>query len=145
MTFFSPKNLVKIGYPPVCVLALHTLRVTFLPLEYQLDMVMHFLGGLSMAWVAWNSYRYLRAHDQLPELPSWCIAFGLAAFAELVGVVWEFWEFFLQSRWQNIGLTLEDTIMDLVLDLSGALLFALILRHGFSLQQTSKPTQRKKK
>lgn len=144
MTFFSPKNLVKIGYPPVMVLALHTLRVTFLPLEYQLDMVMHFLGGLSMAWVAWNSYRYLRAQNFLPELPSWFVTFGLVAFAELIGVIWEFWEFFLQSRWQNIGLTLEDTMMDLVLDVSGALLFALILRHGF-VQPTSKAAQRKKK
>lgn len=115
-------------WPPMVVLSLHILRVIFLPEAYQLDMVAHFSGGASIALVAWNLVHELTRRRAIPaEIPLWLRWFLCVATAELVGVLWEFWEFYLQSRLMFMGLTLEDTLSDLVLDLCGAIVITSIL------------------
>lgn len=111
----------------MAVVGLHILRVILLPEAYQLDMVAHFLGGASIALVAWNVAQELTKRRVMPKIPQWLWWFLCVATAELVGVLWEFWEFYIQSRFMFMGLTLEDTLSDLVLDLCGAIVITSIL------------------
>ena len=119
--------LLSLLWPPIVVLGLHILRVILLPEAYQLDMVAHFLGGASIALVAWNVVRELTKRRAMPEIPRWLRWLLCIATAELVGVLWEFWEFYIQSRFMFMGITLEDTLSDLVLDLCGAIVITSIL------------------
>lgn len=119
--------LLSIFWPPIVVLGLHILRVLLLPEAYQLDMVAHFLGGASIALVAWKVKRLLIQRRFVPKLPHWLSWFLCIAAAELVGVLWEFWEFYLQNQLMYVGLTLEDTMSDLVLDLCGAIVITSVL------------------
>jgi hypothetical protein len=118
---------LSLFWPPMLVVSLHILRVIFLPEAYQLDMVAHFSGGASIALVAWNATIELTRRRAMPEIPRWLRWFLCIATAELVGVLWEFWEFYLQSRFMYMGITLEDTLSDLVLDLCGAIVITSIL------------------
>ncbi len=120
-------TFLAIIWPPIIVFSLHVLRVLLLPEYYRLDMIAHFLGGAAIALVAWNTLRYLIKTRSLTPLPRYLAWFLCIATAELVGVLWEFWEFYIQSRFMFMGITLEDTLMDLVLDLVGATVCMTVL------------------
>lgn len=97
-----------------------------------LDKVYHFTGGIIAAWIALVWIRkYLPPLTRIDSL-----IVGLA-FVALIGVMWEFLEYFSTvfgpTYWPvlaphfDIG-NLDDTLADLVFDLWGALLFFLLAK-----------------
>ena len=118
---------LSIFWPPMLVLSLHILRVLIFPEAYSVDMLAHFLGGASIALVAWKLIRALTERRFLPAFPRWLSRFMCIATTELVGVLWEFWEFYIQNRFMYMGITLEDTMSDLLLDLCGAVVITSVL------------------
>ncbi len=121
-------GLGKILWPPIAVLVLHIIRQLVLPLAIGLDVLMHFLGGLSIAASAAMSYRLLRRRGHLDQLSYPFFGYLLITTALLVGVLWEFFEFFFaQNAMLKAGLNLySDTLGDLNMDLLGALVWAAI-------------------
>jgi hypothetical protein len=121
------RNAPWLFWPPAVVFGLHLLRQLFLPTYYEFDMVAHFFGGFSMAWVAWNVHRFAYAVQPFTELPKWLLFLWIVSIAELIGVLWEFMEYYYANRVvTNFNMTLGDTILDLVLDLAGAILFSVV-------------------
>ena len=122
------RSLFQVFWPPVVVFCLHMLRQIFLPSHIEIDVVAHFLGGLSMAWVAWNIHRFWLKRTPFKELSFWYQAFVYVAFAELVGTLWEMMEFYiLLGLIPSLPLTYADTISDLTMDLTGAIVFVALL------------------
>jgi|GEM_PF-2455411 len=120
--FAALKDIAAIFWPPATVLALHVLRLLFLPLATPLDMLMHFSGGLTIAWSVTNAYSLLRRHGLATGLKFVEFAFVLVAATTLIGVLWEFMEyFFAQHAMIRMGINLyNDTLSDLALDMLGA-------------------------
>ncbi len=93
------------------------------------DKLMHLCGGAAIAWLAHRHFSHGTSSHHSP-LYAWAIL-GVVA---VVGVAWEVAEhtssLYGQAHWPSIyayfhGGDLTDTLIDLVLDLSGA---ALLLR-----------------
>lgn len=114
-------------WPPIVVLGLHVLRCLVIPEANRLDMLAHFLGGASIALVTWKAISFLQTQRLLSTVSAGLRWYLCVATAELAGVLWEFWEFYLQRFLLPFPLSLEDTILDLVLDLSGALVLTTCL------------------
>lgn len=129
------RNAPALFWPPVAVLVLHALRVGLLPERHDLDQVAHFLGGFSIAWVAWNFHRFAKVVHPFTELPKYLLFLWIVSIAELVGVLWEFMEYYIAMPLGLMTVTLADTEWDLVMDLSGAVLFAVIVLVGFSRRE----------
>lgn len=122
------KDLAVILWPPTTVMTLHILRQVVLPETHQLDMVMHFLGGLTIAWAATTAYSLLRARGYASELKLVEFGIALVAVTALVGVLWEFME---SLFFRDVLLRLEvnlytDTISDLALDTLGAIVWTAV-------------------
>ena len=86
-----------------------------------LDIPMHFFGGFWMAMFFVWLY-----HSKISQLPSYLIAFLITlSFVALIGVFWEFLEFFYDVFVSSKGyygymqLSAADTITDLFFDLVG--------------------------
>ncbi|MEK7600839.1 MAG: hypothetical protein AAB463_02685 [Patescibacteria group bacterium] len=89
------------------------------------DKLMHLAGGASIAWLAHRHFSH-NSHTHQNPLYAWAIL-GVVA---VVGIAWEVAEhtssLFGQTYWPSIymyfhGGDLTDTLIDLVLDLTGAL------------------------
>jgi hypothetical protein len=92
------------------------------------DKIMHILGGLAVAWFALSLFQ-----DELVRWPGWKQFVVLAATACLVGVLWEFAEYFANFaqhtypafyHWFHGG-DLTDTLSDIAADIGGGTLLAL--------------------
>ena len=91
------------------------------------DKVMHFLGGMAVAWFALSVFQ-----NELVRWTGWKQLVVLTATACLVGVVWEFAEYFANFtrythpafyHWYHGG-DLADTLGDLAADILGGAAFA---------------------
>ncbi len=95
-----------------------------------IDMPMHFLGGILAAMLFfWVNLKF----DYLTKLPNYLITVILSlSFVALIGVLWEFSEFFydifISSRGYSDFLKLgaADTLGDLFFDLLGGLAASII-------------------
>ncbi|HWQ99694.1 MAG TPA: hypothetical protein VN397_02490 [Candidatus Methylomirabilis sp.] len=94
-----------------------------------IDFLMHFFGGVAIAWGALIIVKDAVSRKALPaSLPAWMqsyIAFSTTAF---IGIVWEFHEwvqdyYFHTTRQPD----LSDTMNDLLMDLLGAIFIIFIL------------------
>ena len=134
--FAALKTLAKIFWPPIVVFSAHLTRMIIIPLDFQYDMLMHLLGGLSIALTVSNGYKTLRSKNLATEFNYLEFAYLLIASTALVGVLWEFMEFlFFQDFLERLKVNLYvDTISDLSLDLLGATLWAAI--EGFRKNQS---------
>ncbi len=83
------------------------------------DILMHFLGGVVVASVYLWVVRY-----ELPEaFKKYESFFFVFLFSFVVGVLWEAFEYFIGiDREISLPLRQVDTILDLVMDVSGATL-----------------------
>ncbi len=99
-----------------------------------LDMPMHFLGGFWLAMVYfWRSQKLQTSTDSKHE-SALLIIIGCLGFVALIGVLWEFFEFFcdifiaskgyIAVSQQGVG----DTMGDLFFDLLGGLALILTLK-----------------
>lgn len=122
------KKTFTILLPPIVVFLLHLARMILLPLHFELDRVAHLVGGWAMAWAGARFYRHASIRSWIPNLSSVFLSFWLVATTALVGVLWEFWEFyFLNQIIPGFDMTLPDTIDDLTLDVIGAVMFACFI------------------
>ncbi len=99
-----------------------------------IDIPMHILGGVFVAWVAIAYHGRIRGYKDLSAVMQ---VLGVIAVVALVGVLWELWEAFLDAyRIYAAGAALPDivgafqlapyndrwdTLFDLVNDIVGAL------------------------
>jgi hypothetical protein len=85
------------------------------------DILMHFLGGVTMAYLAlfvFFTSNYIPVFSKLRS-NTWIVFFVVMAFVAVIGLGWELWEIF--SGFSNILTDRFDTILDLIMDMLGAL------------------------
>ena len=119
--------------PPVAVLFIFFLRLVFLPYRDDLDTVAHFMGGASIAWMTLILYRLWTERGWIPKtVPSWLKNFAVWGSVALVGVFWEFWEYYMDTfqGWHS-QVSEADTMCDLFMDLLGGLMVILIAQYIF--------------
>ena len=116
--------------PPVIVFVLFLLRVFFIRGLEQLDVLAHFSGGFSIAWMAmilWNRWK-----DRgwiLTKTPKWLRDYAVWGTVGLVGIAWEFFEFTMDV-WLGWMMqpSIADTMNDFFMDLLGGVLFLILFR-----------------
>jgi hypothetical protein len=100
-----------------------------------LDKLMHFLGG---AWLAAFGVYFLFERGCVRVTGIFYEALILVSFAALVGIGWEFHEFFADSLMTDLSRVMQtgvgDTMGDLFFDLLGATM-TVIARHARFLWQ----------
>ena len=96
-----------------------------------IDIPMHFLGGLSIAFTSILFLRFFRRKGML-EIKRWFIFFFIViSLVALVAVLWEFYEFLLKYFFNlNTQPSLEDTLLDLFMGLVGGIAGVIIFREG---------------
>ncbi len=97
----------------------------------QFDIILHILGGASVAWAAWVYVGYAQAVKKLPPLPFWLGVIFAVGAAAIVGVLWEHYQFlhdtFLHTDEQQLEFGIADTMKDLADDLIGGLLLSVLV------------------
>ncbi len=91
------------------------------------DKLLHFAGGLAMAWLA-----LALLQDDIVHLPAWKQVLIVVSVAAFIGVVWEFAEYVSGFTKESIPLLyryfrggdLADTLGDLLADIIGGSVFA---------------------
>ena len=113
--------LTRIFIAPFIVLSLHVFLIDLYTIWPSFDILMHFLGGASIAYGAWVFFRILKEYKLLEHMPRLLEVFLLVTITSFAAVLWEFFEFtggyileidFLQMN-------LQDTMADLTLGLLG--------------------------
>lgn len=114
--------------PPIVVLVVHLVRYHFRPDLAVLDIVAHFCGGFAIAWMGYIFFSGLgRLGSISKETPLWLVEYAILGTVMLAGVIWEFYEWTSDHYFgahMQFGLT--DTMGDLLMDLSGGILFLLV-------------------
>ncbi len=122
-------SLRAAAWAPLTVVVLHFGMAKYLNLYAEvpsLDVYEHFIGGVAIAFFFWRSY----------SLPSAAVVVGsLTRFGRMLftissvcaaAVVWEFSEWITdQLGWTHAQATLGDTLADLLLGITGAVVFLL--------------------
>ncbi len=121
------KHIISIFLPPAVLLAIHLLYYQFMPTYGPWDMTMHFLGGVTIAWSGARARTFLLEKRYVPkDTPTWLWVWLIWGSVAIAGILWEVYEWlgdvFLGTRMQP---SLNDTMGDLILDLSGGALFLL--------------------
>jgi len=122
-------TLRRYGWLPILVLLSHELCAHVID-GYarwpQIDIPFHFVGGFAIAYFLNGGLHILKESKILPPLQAWVklgLLFGLVSTTAL------FWEFaeFLADRFLGTAsqLSLEDTLLDLLLGMLGGMLFLL--------------------
>lgn len=118
-----------VAAPPVVILFLQILRQNLFPELYILDIVAHYFGGFAIAWSTCLAWRAMERRGWIRVCDPLVRTYIIATSGLVVGVVWEWWEFWMQRWTGNIYQpTMGDTMQDLFMDLIGGILFVLILR-----------------
>ena len=123
------EDLLRAILPPIGVLALFFLRILVWPRLGALDVVAHFLGGLSIAWMTLILWKRWTKHGWIPKtVPTWLRDYAVWGTVALVGIVWEFMEtimtVYVGIRMQ---LSIPETMGDLFMDLSGGFVFLAMI------------------
>lgn len=122
-------NGVKIQHPIIAGILLFLLNVIFTSLNvyvriWILDIVMHFLGGITVAWFLLLCFK--KEKNRISKFAWPLLLIGGTA---LVGVLWECYEWvldrFVFTESVFMG-GLDDTLFDLVTDIFGASVVALV-------------------
>lgn len=101
------------------------------------DIMMHFLGGFLIGGIAlWFFVRFFKSEHT--KASSALIVAVLSVL--LVGLGWEYFEFFSGALFLQEGSVIGDTALDLVMDTLGALCMWLIVRSAFFLRPGSTNT-----
>lgn len=123
----SVRRAIEIFGPTWSLFVVHRLRLWLFPLDGWTDPILHFLGGASIAWLTWWGFLFLKARGSLPALPRWALFLICLSVTALIGVLWEFYEYAV-FIWldPSYDIRLPDTICDLLLDLCGGTLIAVV-------------------
>lgn len=111
-------------WAPICVFTVHVFLAYGLHLYILLpwiDIPMHYLGGLSMAYSLLLSLIFLQQHGLITHLDrviELTLVFTLVA---TIAVLWEFSEFSIdQLLGTNVQISLQNTMQDLFMGILGA-------------------------
>lgn len=141
---FLLTTLRRAAWAPILVFGLHVAS-SFLGLYDvwpPLDVPMHFLGGMAIAWFFRHAYR---AAEELGLLGRPAAILGPVMVLALTGTTTVFWEFaeFLSDRYAGTHAQkgLEDTLGDMLVGLLGGLAVAALslLRRTASRAPESSP------
>lgn len=102
-----------------------------------LDMVMHFLGGALTVFIFY--FVFSGVINKFAE-PGWLVIVLATAWAALIGVAWEWFEFFLdinlnQGRFVLWGGSLQDALIDLFFDILGAVVLVVLVRYSIIIRR----------
>jgi hypothetical protein len=130
------KLVVRAAWAPIAVLVLHAV-VAKTSLRNPFDFPIHFLGGASMAYVAYHALDCFKTwFGAITWLTRYLFSF---CFACTVGVFWEIGErsldYFLRMRIQQ---TLENTMLDLIADATGAAAALLLVAVVGAIRRTGR-------
>ena len=89
------------------------------------DMVMHFLGGLSVALIFVWGYYFSGVGGGDVSVDKRLIM-KTFLFVMIIGVAWEYFEYYFKIANPTKGNYVEDTTLDLIFDALGALLVGII-------------------
>lgn len=127
------KAVKKMAQWPAIVFILHLIAL-YSGLYYaipKLDNLLHFLGGMSIAAASFTLFAYAK-HAQWMNIQRWWLQlFLIVAIVALTAVSWECMEYLLDhivgSHMQG---DITDTMSDLLLALTGALLLSIFREHS---------------
>jgi len=126
----SIRTLTKLMMFPFLVYLLNYLLLNFANAafwSFPIDVPMHALGGLSIAYVASHTLGLLGKKNTVMVKSALVKVFMILATVALAAVVWEFYEFlhdyFFGSSYQT---GIVDTMKDLFMGLLGGLLFCIV-------------------
>ncbi|MGV3662468.1 MAG: hypothetical protein ACO1TE_19950 [Prosthecobacter sp.] len=111
--------LLRAGWAPVAVLIFHRL-IYFTPYRQPLDFVMHYSGGVAIAFFLWRALDcFAPWFGTLTSFARYLFTFALAC---TVGLFWEFAELASDVfRHTHIQHSIHETMRDLIADATGAL------------------------
>lgn len=116
--------------PPTIVFIVFMLRVQILPSQRELDVLAHFLGGLSIAWMGMILWERWRKRKILPpNIPSILRDYAILSHVAVIGILWEFMEWWFDHYlgWY-MQASLADSMGDLLMDIIGGLAFIIVYR-----------------
>ncbi|HWQ46846.1 MAG TPA: hypothetical protein VN376_08265 [Longilinea sp.] len=118
-------RLIKIIWPPIVVFLIHRVVLGGLNLYATypwIDMPMHFLGGLSIAYTVSSGLTYLQERKILLPLDPFIHLLVTLTTTVTAAVFWEFLEFLTDQIYgTNIQISLANTMHDLFFGLMGAI------------------------
>lgn len=111
--------LLRAGWAPVAVLIFHRI-IYFTPYRQPLDFVMHYSGGVAIAYFLWHALDCFASwFGTLTAFARYLFTFALAC---TVGVFWEFAELASDVFYHtHIQHSIHETMRDLIADATGAL------------------------
>ena len=117
-------DLLKIFWPPILVFVAHVILSrgfgAYLLFPW-IDIPMHFLGGLSMAYSLFLALTDLQTHRMISRLDrsmEFILVFGLVG---TIAVFWELGEFSMDQLLEtNVQISLQNTMQDLFMGITGA-------------------------
>lgn len=123
-----PRNLIvqlwNIFWLPICVFLLHIFLsrgLQFYILVPWIDIPMHYLGGLSMAYSMFLSLAFLKKEGIITHLDRIIELTFVFTMVATIAVFWEFAEFSMdQLIGTNVQISLQNTMQDLFLGILGA-------------------------
>ncbi len=132
------KTLFKLFGPAALVYGINFLAVTsgLYGVWKWFDIPMHFLGGVTIAWlayVAWDKGLGLYEKKVMDSIPLLIKAIAMIGFASFIGIAWEWHEFLLDVLHAREFVSfipmqpgVADTMKDLLMDVLGAGTFVII-------------------
>jgi len=124
---------VKLFWFPISVFIVHFFLSSFVLGIYSLlpwlDMPVHFLGGLSIAYSIMLLLFYLQNENIINSLDTLIMLILIFSLAVTAAVFWEFAEFLVDQLFgMNTQLSLSDTISDLFMGVLGG--FTMTIYYG---------------
>jgi hypothetical protein len=125
----SLATLRRYGWLPILVLLSHELCAHVID-GYarwpQIDIPFHFIGGFAIAYFLNGGLHILEERKILPPLQAWVKLGLLLGLVSTTALFWEFAEYLADTFFGTFcQLSLEDTLLDLLLGLLGGILFLL--------------------
>ncbi len=122
--------LARAGWAPAFVFLFHifiTYAVNWFTLFPQIDIPMHFLGGVAMAYFLWSCFAALPEGAIEVTLRPLAAAIFIVSLTATTTIFWEFAEFAFDAVF-NVQMQggLEDTLLDMALGVVGSITYALI-------------------
>lgn len=112
---------IKAAWAPPAVFILHSLAAKQWGHEPYVDPVMHFSGGMAMAFFFWQSAECCQRY--LGNLSIMALAFIAFGMATVTALAWEIMEYGIaMNDGSTMWWSLLNTLRDLALGMSGALL-----------------------
>lgn len=130
LTILSANDLIHLGLFPFVVLALDVIACTFWLGWYttwSMDTLLHFLGGVSIAYSANYALKLLQQKNLLTINSQLAKAIIIVGVVILAAVLWEIYEF-MHDEWLGTFYQTNntDTMKDLIMGLYGGAVYCII-------------------